>query len=445
MLYAIVSDIHANAVALKNVLTDAQDLGAERIICLGDILGYGPQPAEALDLVYRNIHVCLAGNHDDAVCGRTDPSDFTEFAQKMVLHHRELLTGEAIAWLEKLPYVFEESIFACTHGDFSDPENFNYILEAEDAIPSWMSTAKQLLFAGHTHESAVFVLDETGTARKIPPMNFKLEPGKRYIVNAGSVGYPRTGACRSSYCLFNDEDLSVSFRQLPFDLEGYRLLMEGRGLDEAPWMLAKENASRRPSLRSPASFAKSAPEVPGKNRPLAIWPFLSIGAVAVVLVLVAALLLLRSKPPAVDNAQIASIPLVPGKQWHQLANGWKYYVENTTEGFSAAVSSLDKEQSLTFHSNSQAEVILTKEIKITGNGKMKFRTLKPKQGSFALEGKILFLDKDGKTLRTELLMASKGKSTRNPKVPAETVSAKTEITLRFKGDLILPPIVFEEN
>ena len=67
MRYAILSDVHANAAALRAVLTDAADMHAERIVCLGDVLGYGPEPVEALELTYRRAHVCLAGNHDDAV------------------------------------------------------------------------------------------------------------------------------------------------------------------------------------------------------------------------------------------------------------------------------------------------------------------------------------------------------------------------------------------
>lgn len=453
MLYAIVSDIHANATALKNVLTDAHDLGAERIICLGDVLGYGPQPAEALELVYRNIHVCLAGNHDDAVCGRADPSDFTEFAEKMVLHHRKLLTDEAIAWLKQLPYVYEEGLFACTHGDFSAPEDFNYILETEDAIPSWMSNEKPLMFTGHTHECAVFILDETGTAYKTAATDFKLEPGRRYIVNPGSAGYPRTGACRSSYCLFDDETLAVSFRQLPFDLEGYRLLMEGRGLDEAPWMLAKENASRRPSLRTPASFAKPSPAVINKTGSRKYWLFISIGIIAAALT-AATLLLFRpkppvtKKPPAENTAVITqaiipapSSPVVKEKQWLTLIDDWKYSFENPTDD---SVSLSEKEQMLVFHSNSPTTVVLTKEIKVSGNGKIKLQ-LKPKKGTFSLEGKIFFLDDKSCVMTTIQWSAAKGKSGRNPAIPDGAVSAKTEISIKFNGDLILTPIVFEAN
>ena len=104
MRYAIISDVHANEAALRAVLTDANDARAEKVICLGDVLGYGPDPVAALELVYRRVHVCLAGNHDDAVCGRFPVEDFTDFAAEAVKRHRAAITQKAIDWLRHLPY-----------------------------------------------------------------------------------------------------------------------------------------------------------------------------------------------------------------------------------------------------------------------------------------------------------------------------------------------------
>ncbi|MBR4422940.1 MAG: metallophosphoesterase [Mailhella sp.] len=104
MRYAILSDIHANAAALRAALVDAQDMHADRIVCLGDVLGYGPEPVAALETVYARAHVCLAGNHDDAVCGRCSTDDFNDLAAKAVERQRRLLTADARAWLAQLPY-----------------------------------------------------------------------------------------------------------------------------------------------------------------------------------------------------------------------------------------------------------------------------------------------------------------------------------------------------
>ena len=257
MRYAIISDVHANEAALRAVLTDAVDEQVEKIICLGDVLGYGPEPVAALELVYRRAHVCLAGNHDDAVCGRFPVEDFTDFAAAAVARHRAAITPEAKDWLAHLPYTCEFEGFACAHGDFSDPQHFNYVLEAEDAVASWEARREQLLFVGHSHQPCIFVLGASGTPHRIDAADFTLEDGKRYIVNPGSVGYPRSGDCRSSYCIFDDAERTVEFRSLPFDLDSYAEKMHGQGLNEAPWMLARAAERRRPAVRGNAKFGRT--------------------------------------------------------------------------------------------------------------------------------------------------------------------------------------------
>ncbi|MBR4652917.1 MAG: metallophosphoesterase family protein [Kiritimatiellae bacterium] len=257
MRYAIISDIHANAAALRTVLVDAQDMKADRVVCLGDVLGYGPDPVQALETVYSRVHVCLAGNHDDAVCGRCSTEDFNEFAASAVVRQRKALTSEALAWLGRLPYVSAMDGFACAHGDFTDPEAFNYILDPEDALPSFEARAEQLMFVGHTHQPGIFVIGESGVPHRLEPADFVVEDGKRYIVNVGSVGYPRSGLCRSFYCIYDDVSRAVFFRSLPFDLEGYREKMGGKGLDEAPWVVARARERAVPQVRGGAKFGKA--------------------------------------------------------------------------------------------------------------------------------------------------------------------------------------------
>lgn len=266
MRYAIISDIHANSTALRAVLADAADAHVEKIICLGDVLGYGPDAVETLELVYRRVHVCLAGNHDDAIAGRFPVDDFSDFAADAVRRQHGELSAEAINWLAQLPYTCEFPLtpdlsgpcFACAHGDFSCPEAFNYILEAEDAVPSWEASPHPLLFVGHTHKPAICVLGESGLPHLLEPANFALEPGKRYIVNVGSVGYPRAGACRSFYCIYDDQSQDVFFRSIPFDLDTYNEKMNGRGLDEAPWLRAQTQARQGIDVRTGANFARAS-------------------------------------------------------------------------------------------------------------------------------------------------------------------------------------------
>ena len=317
MRYAIISDVHANEAALRAVLTDAADEQVEKIICLGDVLGYGPEPVAALELVYRRAHVCLAGNHDDAVCGRFPVEDFTEFAAAAVARHRAAITHEAKDWLAHLPYTCEFEGFACAHGDFSDPQNFNYVLEAEDAVPSWEARTEQLLFVGHSHRPCIFVLGASGTPHRIDAADFTLEDGKRYIVNPGSVGYPRSGDCRSSYCIYDDAERTVEFRSLPFDLDSYAEKMHGQGLNEAPWMLARAAERRRPAVRGNAKFGVKRPAATGASvptgttgaSPVARWAIrlIALGVLALVGIVAYTLFILRSMPK--DHTDLADHPV----------------------------------------------------------------------------------------------------------------------------------------
>ena len=350
MRYAIISDVHANEAALRAVLTDAADEKAEKIICLGDVLGYGPEPVAALELVYRRAHVCLAGNHDDAVAGRFSVEDFTDFAAAAVLRHRTAITHEAKDWLAHLPYTCEFEGFACAHGDFSDPENFNYVLEAQDAVPSWDARKEQLLFVGHSHQPCIFVLGASGTPHRIDAADFTLEDGKRYIVNPGSVGYPRSGDCRSSYCIYDDAERTVEFRSLPFDLDSYAEKMHGQGLNEAPWMLARAAERRRPAVRGNAKFGVKRSAATGASiptgttgvSPVARWAIalIALGVLATAGIVAYTLFILRSMPKerldAADHSVQEVSPSPPPAQpqtelkfcpARDLADGWQVAFE----------------------------------------------------------------------------------------------------------------------
>ncbi len=220
MRYAIISDIHANLEALDRVLADAREQGVDRFICLGDVVGYGPQPAEAVARVRETCAITLAGNHDDAVSGRGDADAFIDLALDAVERHREALAPDDLAWLKSLPWSCELEGALAAHGDACEPQKFYYIENEDDATANFNATDAQLLFVGHTHTPGIFLTGQSGAVYQIEPQDFTLEDGKRYIVNPGSVGYPREkdGRCFSSYVVYDSEERTVSFRFLPFSV-----------------------------------------------------------------------------------------------------------------------------------------------------------------------------------------------------------------------------------
>lgn len=290
MRHAIVSDIHSHAESLQRVLADAAAARAGRVICLGDVVGYGPDPAKAVDIVRREAAACLAGNHDAAVCGKRTARDFNRYASAAATRNSAAISKKDMKWLASLPSVYEakapsgEPLFACTHGDFTHPEAFIYIAKPQDALASFAARPEPLLFVGHTHEPAVFRLSPDGRCEKTAPRDFTLENGFRYIVNPGSTGYPRHGECKSSYCIFDDSTRTVEFRSVPFDLEGYAKRMDEIGAALAPWMRAELDASRALSaFRSPPP----PPPPPARRRRR----FLSFALAAIALASVAGIAL----------------------------------------------------------------------------------------------------------------------------------------------------------
>ncbi len=221
MLYAVISDVHANLTALKCVIADAKENGAEAFVCLGDVVGYGPQPSEALDLVRETCVATVAGNHDDAVSGRGDSSSFVDLAKDAVERHRAALSQEQLGWLSSLPHACHVGDALLVHGDAFDPPKFYYVEDTDDAAANFAKTSEQLVFVGHTHEPGIFLTGRSGTVYKTAAQDFTIEPEKRYIVNPGSVGYPREadGQCLSSYVLYDSDEGTVSFRFVPFLVE----------------------------------------------------------------------------------------------------------------------------------------------------------------------------------------------------------------------------------
>lgn len=233
MRVAIVSDLHSNLQAWKAVLLDIRAMRTDLIFCLGDVVGYGPDPAEVVASVYEHANHCLLGNHDAALCGKIGLSTFTQTAADLIQWTRQRVGQSAIRFLSSLPLTVAAGGFRCAHGEFSQPGFFKYVFEPEDALGSWQAVPDPLLFVGHTHTPRIAVSGRSGKPHMIEPQDFTVEDDKRYLVNVGSVGQPRDGDPRASYCLYDADSRSVFWRRVPFDLDAYRAALSQAGVPEA--------------------------------------------------------------------------------------------------------------------------------------------------------------------------------------------------------------------
>lgn len=232
MRYAILSDIHANLEALTAVFEDIVKRGdVDGIWCLGDIVDYGPDPHECIELLRDQEPLCVVGNHDLGAIGRMGTGEFTPDAQISNRWTAEQLTARDILYLEELPEVIEHGDFTLVHGSPRQPvREYIYSNSVADENFPYYSTAYCL--TGHTHKPVVFSYDEKEGCRagNFQP-SVKLALGRsRLIINPGSVGQPRDGNTEASYAVYDDEVGVMRNFRVPYDWHTTQDKMMEQGL-----------------------------------------------------------------------------------------------------------------------------------------------------------------------------------------------------------------------
>lgn len=218
MRYAFIADVHSNLEALTAVLADIATVAPDRIVNLGDVVGYGPEPRECIALLREKQVPMIAGNHDLAVCNRLSPQYFHSEAQASVRWTQDAITEEDRAYLSGLSLLGESDLFMAAHGTFYRPELFEYIMSVFDAQVSFESFESAFGFVGHSHVPAMFVLDGDRIEILQQPETPVPKP-RRAIVNVGSVGQPRDGNPQAAYALFDTETRIITFRRVVYDVE----------------------------------------------------------------------------------------------------------------------------------------------------------------------------------------------------------------------------------
>jgi predicted phosphodiesterase len=223
MRYLILSDIHANCEALSAVLAHVRRKRWDKAIVLGDVVGYGANPNQAVDMV-RELSplIAIRGNHDKVCSGIEDGEMFNRVALQAALWTRHKLNPSNLRWLQSLPEgpVVVDGAFAVAHGTPIDEDA--YIFGEIEALNVFRQTAFPLCFFGHSHFPVVFGLspDAIQTVLTQPPsFHFRLEPGVRYLVNPGSIGQPRDGNPLASFAMFDSDTQAVAIYRVPYKIE----------------------------------------------------------------------------------------------------------------------------------------------------------------------------------------------------------------------------------
>jgi len=230
--HALIADIHGNLDALNAVMDDLKTQNPDTILCLGDIVGYGAQPAECLKLVRDKATHTVVGNHDIAASGDDPVEQFNEYARAAILWTRSILTSSDRHWLSNLPMLVHLDNFTIVHSSLDNPRTFDYINSISAAARCFATMEKPLCFFAHTHIPIVFrYLAPDDIKYELPPKKETYASGLM-LVNGGSVGQPRNHDPRAAYCVYDSTEQVITFHQVDYDVEAAAGKIREAGLPE---------------------------------------------------------------------------------------------------------------------------------------------------------------------------------------------------------------------
>jgi predicted phosphodiesterase len=232
MRVAVVSDIHANLHAFEAVLAAIDGERVDAVWCLGDIVGYGPQPNRCCELVDAHAGISLAGNHDLAVLGRADLGEFAPEAAAVVRWTAGVLEPAARSYLESLSPSAETAQAALFHGSPRDSV-WEYVLSEEAALAALQVARRPLVLVGHSHVALAIGLNEDLHGGLAPDGTEADLAAGRNLLNPGSVGQPRDGDARAAWLLLDFERERAWFRRVAYPVERTQAELAEAGLPES--------------------------------------------------------------------------------------------------------------------------------------------------------------------------------------------------------------------
>ncbi len=220
MRVAVISDIHANLPALEKVLTVIDQIGVDRILCLGDIVGYGAFPNECVALVRERCTAVVRGNHDSGAIDELPLDHFNTYGEIAMRWTRKHLSRENAAWIRSLQLMHVEDSVTIAHAAPLHPGAWRYIFAWPDAQKCFAAFGTQYCFIGHTHVPVV--VGENGSVNQF-------KAGERFLINVGSVGQARDGIPRASFGLLDTLRATYDTVRIEYDIEAAaRAILQAR-------------------------------------------------------------------------------------------------------------------------------------------------------------------------------------------------------------------------
>ncbi|WP_316238832.1 metallophosphoesterase family protein [Bradyrhizobium sp. SZCCHNR1015] len=246
MLLAIFTDIHANRQAFAACLEAARARGADRLICLGDIVGYGADPEWSVDTVMEIVAeggLAVRGNHDNAVSAASESMNAE--AQAAMEWTRGRLSAEQRHFLAELPMSIGDDDRLFVHAEASSPPRWRYVQSSADAARSMIATEAQVTFCGHIHRPALYSMSATAKMTSFTPtanMPIQLLRGRQWLAVVGSVGQPRDGDPAASFVTFDTKTRELTYCRVPYDVDAAAQRIRDNGLP--PWLAQRLSMGR---------------------------------------------------------------------------------------------------------------------------------------------------------------------------------------------------------
>ena len=222
MKYGFISDVHGNYEALSVVLKIFKDKGVKSIYSAGDIVGYGPEPEKCINEINKYSVRSVMGNHDFAVNNENEEWQFNAYARLAIQWTRLKLSENSKNFLSNLPFFIETEDFTLFHGSLDKESPFSYILMPEDALLSFENMKTDIGFFGHSHIAGCFIQNKNGFIDYYPgyvSRTFKMEKGKRYLINVGSVGQPRDSNPMGAFTIYDTILKSIEIGRFQYDID----------------------------------------------------------------------------------------------------------------------------------------------------------------------------------------------------------------------------------
>ncbi len=233
MKYLVFSDIHGNAQALETVVEEIGRVRPDFVVSLGDVVGYGANPSDCVDLVKEHCDIRICGNHDYVAAGLADSENFNVTARISIEWTKNCLTSNHKEQLAAYDMVKRHGDCLFSHSSPVSPLDWEYIYTLGQAERIFRETDERFIFVGHTHVPGIISHDILSGCRVETGTKLEIEPGRRYLINTGSVGQPRDGVSAASFAIVDVQRGRINLRRISYNVSEAQERIRAEGLPES--------------------------------------------------------------------------------------------------------------------------------------------------------------------------------------------------------------------